>query len=57
LGTKLGDGATTFDRGSGRRERTLDRIGALGHGALLARRVLSLKAECGPHDGVELEEE
>lgn len=57
LSAKLGNGAPALDLGSGRSERTFSWPGALGHGALLARRVLRLEAQRGPDDGIELEEE
>lgn len=57
LGTKLGDGAIAFDLGSGSRQGTLGRIGALGHVAPRGRGVRSLQADRGPDHGVELEQE
>ncbi|MBA3894380.1 MAG: hypothetical protein H0X69_11915 [Gemmatimonadales bacterium] len=56
LGAELGNGAATFDLGSGGRECTSCRTGPLGHGALRAR-MLALKTERRPDNGVELEEE
>ena len=57
LSTGLGNAAPTLDLRSGRSERPFGRTGALGHGALLAGHMLPLKAQRGPDDGVELEEE
>lgn len=57
LSAKLGNAAPALDLGSGRRERTFGCTGALGHGALLAGRMLPLNAQRGPDDGLELEEE
>ena len=56
LSAKLGDGALALDLGPGWSERTLGWTGALGHRALLARRMLPPKTQRGPKDGVELQE-
>ncbi len=57
LSAELGNGALALDLSPGWSERTFGWTGALGHGALLARRMLPPKAQRGPEDGVELQQE
>ncbi len=57
LSAKLGNRAPALNLGSGGSEDTLIRIGTLRHGTLRACSMLSLQAESGPQNRVQLQEE
>lgn len=54
---KLGKRASAFNIGPPRRQRAVGSRRMPGHGALLARGVLSRQAERGPEDRIELEDQ